>query len=585
MSSFTPLPRRAPARAGAVALLGCVLALAAARPAPAAPITETLSFLPVADAYVKALDPTSNFGTSTSLYADRKDAKESILRFELKGLDGYEVSDVRLRMYQKDSSPSGGRVFSLGDNAWSETTVTWDTRPAVDKTAPPLAEFGAVSKGVWYERSLGAIASGNGPLSFAIDSMSSDGVNWASRNSATPPVLEVDIVSDDTNVLDGVSEVAPSTIGSSDPTYHAAQHRLALTEGGRLLTVHGRHATGVQLAWRNPWGPWRNDTSGSVSDGILLKGTGTGDWSASIVVAEDNLGEEHAWVVWSGPTSASTKPLQMRRLSDLDAPGGPSVGPVVTIAPAGVSGTTGNSRVDLGFETSPDGSQRGLITWTRRTASTSWRVDYAWFTDLSTDTPAMQSTGTLFTAPSGGYQGTLTPTPNGIAWVGRFPSGTLRTFRHDTSQSLATWSQSSAGIGISSGSYPSAVTLDSGDILAAVESDTGRDIVKVQRFTPAGPAASFSFPAGYAQPTIATDGTQAWIVMVRVSDGVVVSRLFDGSAWSSEDVVEMGPESGSAYAWPNALRTTDGRLRFIVEGPIGGPAQNAVLAFQRPLSP
>jgi hypothetical protein len=45
----------------------------------------------------------------------------------------------------------------------------------------------------------------------------------------------------------------------------------------------------------------------------------------------------------------------------------------------------------------------------------------------------------------------------------------------------------------------------------------------------------------------------------------------------------MGSESGSDFAWPNALRSTDGRLRFVIEGPVGGPAQNAVLAYQRPL--
>ncbi len=581
-----------PALRGATTRLMLAVAVASAiavalprpHPASAAPVTETLSFLAVADTYVKILEPDTNFGKSTSLYADKSDAKESFLRFDLEGLDGYEISGARLRMYQKDASSFGGRIYKFSDHTWTETGLTWNNKPAGYKADGEISSIGAVTKGQWYEFELGAIVSGDGLVSLAIDSTSKDGVNWASRQSSTPPVLEVDIVEDDTNVRDGVSTVASETIGSSDPTYHATNHRLAITEAGRLLTVHGRHATGIQLAWRNPWGPWRNDTTGSVSDGLLLKGTGTGDWAASLLVADDSLGEQHAWVVWSGPTYGSNKALQMRRLSNLDAAGGPSVGPIVTIAPAGVAGETGNSKVDLGFETAPDGSTRGVITWTKRTAASSWQLDYTWFDNLDTDTPTFHGNGTFFSYSTGGYHGTLTTTPTGIAWVGRVPSGALRLFRHDATDPLTTWSQSSPGIGIGSGSYPSAVTLASGDVVAAVESSTSKDIVKVQRFTSTGPQPPFAFPAGYAQPTLATDGTRAWIVMIRISDGLVVSRYFDGSTWTTEDQVELGPESGSAYAWPNALRDTDGRLRFILEGPVGGPAQNAVLAFQRLLS-
>ncbi|MDQ4095030.1 MAG: DNRLRE domain-containing protein [Actinomycetota bacterium] len=583
MRSSTALAPRFGARLAAVTLFSSLI-VALPTPASAAPVVETLSFFPVADAYVKALYPDSNFGSSTSLYVDRKDARESLIKFNVSGLDGYRISDVRLRLYQKDVSPSGGRVYEFDDHSWSESTLTWNTRPQGYKANGVIAEFGAVQKGVWYETSLGPIVDGSGLVSLALDSANSDGANWGSRTSATPPALEVDIVEDDANVRDGVSQVAPPSLGSSEPTYHGTQHRVALTEGGRLLAVHGRHATGVQLAWRNPWGPWRNDTTGSVSDGILLRGTGTGDWSASIALEEDPLGEQHAWVVWAGPAYGSPKPLQMRRLSGLDAPGGPTVGPIVTIAPPGVSGQTGNSKVDLGFETAPDGSPRGVITWTRRTGASSWELAYTWFTDLDTDTPSFAGEGTFFSYSGGSYHGTLTPTPDGISWIGRAPTGSMRMFRHDSDHPLTSWTQSNAGIGIGSGSYPSATTLASGDILAVVESSTASDIVKVQRFTPSGPQPAVAFPAGYAQPTIASDGNEAWIIMIRTSDNTVVSRHFDGTSWSTTDRVEMGLEDGSGYAWPNAVRTTDGRLRFIVEGPTGGPAQNAVLAFQRLLS-
>lgn len=570
-------------RLGILTCVGLLSGLVLPAPAPAALVTETLSFRPVADTYVKEAAPDTNYGTSSSLYVDRKDAKRAFLRFDVSALDGLEISNVRLRMYQRDLSISGGWVHAIGNDSWAETTMTWNTRPTAYEGSTPLATFGSVQKNQWYEVGLGPIAADDGFLSFALDSTSSDGVNWGSRQSATPPTLEVDVQQDDDVVVDGVSEIAPPNVGSSSPTYYATNHRMAVSENGRLLVVHGRHATGVQLAWRNPWGSWRTNSTGSVSDGLLLKGTGTGDWPASIVLADDSLGEQHAWVVWAGPSSGTIKALQMRRLSDLDAPSGPTVGPLVTIAPTGVTGESGNSKADIGFEQHPDGSQRGVITWLKRTGTSAYEYAYTWFDDLDTDTPAFHDSGSLFTYATGGFQGTLTTTPSGIAWVGRSPKSSLRVYRHAAVDPLDSWSSTSAGIGLSSKSYPSATTLDSGDIVAAVESDTGNHVVKVQRFTNAGPQPAQAF-AGYRNPTIASDGTDVWLVMVREGDGLVVSRRFSNGSWSSEDRVELGPEHGGSHAWPNAVRTTDGRLRFVVEGPAGGATQNAVLAYQRDLA-
>ena len=85
---------------------------------------------------------------------------------------------------------------------------------------------------------------------------------------------------------------------------------------------------------------------------------------------------------------------------------------------------------------------------------------------------------------------------------------------------------------------------------------------------------------GWRHPTIATDGTDAWIVMVRGSDSAVVSRQFTpGTGWSGTDRVEIAGASGG-HAWPNAARTVDGRLRFMVQGASSGES-SSVLAYQR----
>jgi hypothetical protein len=71
--------------------------------------------------------------------------------------------------------------------------------------------------------------------------------------------------------------------------------------------------------------------------------------------------------------------------------------------------------------------------------------------------------------------------------------------------------------------------------------------------------------------------------MIRQRDGNVVSRRFKlGSGWSRRDRIEIGSGAGGDYEWPNALRASGRRLRFIVGGP-GCPSNNAksVLAYQR----
>jgi hypothetical protein len=139
-----------------------------------------------------------------------------------------------------------------------------------------------------------------------------------------------------------------------------------------------------------------------------------------------------------------------------------------------------------------------------------------------------------------------------------------------------------AGVATQPLSTPSAVSLASGDVLAAVESDTTSHVVSVQRFSSSGGLSVDLQISGYSMPTIATDGDNAWLVMIRDSDGYVVSRSFaPASGWSQEDRVEVGAEGGGNHAWPNVVRDVDGRLRFVVRGPSGAADRSSVLMFQR----
>lgn len=378
-------------------------------------------------------------------------------------------------------------------------------------------------------------------------------------------------------IAGATTTIAKSIEGSSDPTWFASNRRVTVAKAGRVLVVHGLHEEGVQLKWRDPGEPWRKKTTGKVTDGLLLRDSGTGDWTASIATATVR-GKEHAWVVWSGSSATGSHRLQMRRLTRLGAAAGPRVGPLVTFARP--NSTSGPSKVDLAFEKKPRGGYRGVLTWQEEMGPSDFQIVTAWFTQLGLARPTLRARHALFSGSSYSRVSTLAPTPNGMAVVAKGPEGKLTLWRHAATDSLTAWTQSPAGVSLGEGAYPSAVALDNGDVLAAVESSPSGDIVTVQRWSGTGdPTVDLGPLDGYEKPTITTDGTSTWIVMIRESDRRVVSRKLTGTTWGDDDV-EIGAGGGNPE-WPNAPRATAGKLRFIVKGAEYDVDQSEVLFHQR----
>jgi hypothetical protein len=390
-----------------------------------------------------------------------------------------------------------------------------------------------------------------------------------------------------------LSTVATPTQGSNEPTFFASQHRMVKTAGGRLLVVYGRHASGVQLAWQDRGGAWQTNTTGAVLNGQLLKGTGTGDWPASIAIAGDSRGRQHAWVVWGRHTFTNVSGVGMRRLSNLDSPLGPRVGRAVRVETAGL----GTALVDIGFESSRTG-RRGVIVWTRRTGTSSWAIQTKWFGNLDTDAPRFGSRRTLLSGIGRSRGGSLIPSRFGMRLAVRDnsrnpgqPTGKLRFFGHNLGAPLFRWWSGTPGVSLPSSPAPSTdarvagVALSSGRLAATAESDTVNHVVTVQLFSRVGryPTTTLTTGPGYTQPVLATNGTNLYLVMIKVSDHSVVSRKYAGGTWSADQEEISSADCGGTCSWPNAIRGTgtDRNLRFVVRGPNGGPTRYAVLAFRR----
>jgi hypothetical protein len=138
--------------------------------------------------------PNSKFGSASSLKVGASPTRESYLKFNLTGVTG-TVTSAKLRVHTTTDpsagSVKGGSVAKMSNTSWSESTVTYNTRPAID--GAPLATLGAVSVDQWYELNVTSAVTGNGTLSLGMNSISTDGAFYSSRESgsATAPQLVV----------------------------------------------------------------------------------------------------------------------------------------------------------------------------------------------------------------------------------------------------------------------------------------------------------------------------------------------------------------------------------------------------------
>jgi trimeric autotransporter adhesin len=149
----------------------------------------TLTFTSAADAYVVQDKPNNNYGSASTLRVrfTSSQTHHAYLRFDVSGLGG-SVTSAKLRLYVTDPSWDGGSVYSVS-NSWTESTITWNTAPAISGT--PLGSTGSVATGTWVEVDVTAAVTGNGSVSFALRNAASDSALYSSREGTNPPQLVV----------------------------------------------------------------------------------------------------------------------------------------------------------------------------------------------------------------------------------------------------------------------------------------------------------------------------------------------------------------------------------------------------------
>ncbi len=204
------------------------------RSGPSAPAIVTtppppveVAFAPVADSYVDASKPDTNFGSSATLRADASPDLRSYLRFTLTGING-PVTSAQLRLTANANHSTGFRAHGVADNGWTEPGVTYANAPPFDPA--PTASSGPLTAGSTATVDVTPLVTGNGTVSLALTTTSSTSLSLGSRESPTPPQLVVQYL----GRPNGAPVAEPVTVATVEDQAAAWTPRVSDPEGDPL---------------------------------------------------------------------------------------------------------------------------------------------------------------------------------------------------------------------------------------------------------------------------------------------------------------------------------------------------------------
>jgi acid phosphatase type 7 len=226
-------PRSQPTllRVGTAGILLAVAAFALSPSSTASDEPRTVTFNPVADARVEEANPSTNYGLATRLASDGDAGLgiESALRFDVSGISG-TVESAKLRLYVvSDSTVDGPAVYPTG-NDWTESGVTWNTRP--QSLGPAVADIGAADVNTWLELDLTSLVTGNGSISVLLKQAGTDGVQFYARQGTYKPELVLTTIDDPIVMAAGDIACKPGSAVTATACRQQATSELLLNEPG-----------------------------------------------------------------------------------------------------------------------------------------------------------------------------------------------------------------------------------------------------------------------------------------------------------------------------------------------------------------
>ena len=176
---FVPIPAHSFTDGGSAQCVG-----ASSPPPPSEPPTgATLTVTSTEDAHVVERSPDSQYGTLKRVLVDGSPTTRSYFKFQVTGVGTRSVVSARLRLYAVDGSSSGGRLHRVDTDSWSESTIRWSNAPSYDSAV--IGSLGSVAAGAWYEIDVTEEVTGDGTVSLALESGSSNGAGYRARETGT----------------------------------------------------------------------------------------------------------------------------------------------------------------------------------------------------------------------------------------------------------------------------------------------------------------------------------------------------------------------------------------------------------------
>jgi hypothetical protein len=152
----------------------------------------TLVFVPVADAYVNAEHPDSNYGPWGIIRTDVSPEQRSYLRFAVSGLEGRTVVQATLHLYANGSSPLGYSVHTAG-GPWDEWSITFNNQPGFGAALAATGEHGGARV---VPVDLTSFVTGEGVIDLVVRTESDKPVSYPSREAGEAgPRLVVEVAS------------------------------------------------------------------------------------------------------------------------------------------------------------------------------------------------------------------------------------------------------------------------------------------------------------------------------------------------------------------------------------------------------
>ena len=183
-------------------------------------LAATTSVAATADTYASSASAGSNFGTDSNLRIDGSPLVRSYLQFDLTGLSG-TISSAHLRLYADSSSGLGYEVDRTG-SGWTETGLTWNSRPATGSTVGKSSTFAANS---WTDVDVTSAVAAGSVAEFEIVALNGTAITFDSREAANPPELVLTYTGvpspTPTPTATPTATASPTPTGTSSPTVAA----------------------------------------------------------------------------------------------------------------------------------------------------------------------------------------------------------------------------------------------------------------------------------------------------------------------------------------------------------------------------